>query len=145
MRHAARNQKSGIRDSAFTLVELLLVIVIIGILAGSITVSLVGRAEQARITRARADITGSLAIALDLFEQDIGRYPTPEEGLEVLASDANVPNWNGPYLKSGVKPDPWKTPYRYDVDPENPNHYRLSSAGPDGKHDTEDDIVDGES
>jgi general secretion pathway protein G len=67
--------------SGFTLVEILLVVVIIGILAGLIATRLSGKTEDARIARAKADIAGSLSLALDLLEQDIGRYPTTEEGL----------------------------------------------------------------
>lgn len=128
-------------ERAFTLVEVLLVIVIIGILAGMLVTRLSGRSEQARITRAKADVQGSLSLALDLFEQDIGRYPTNEEGLSVLVENPGLSEWKGPYLKGGLKPDPWGTPYSYANNPDNPGEYKLTSAGPDKQLGTSDDIV----
>lgn len=125
----------------FTLIEMLLVIVLIGIIAGAVVTSLSGRAREARITRATADIAGSLSMALDMFEQDIGRYPTNEEGLQVLIQNSGIQNWKGPYLKGAeLKPDPWESPYLYSQDPQNEGQYILSSAGPDRQAGTEDDI-----
>jgi general secretion pathway protein G len=129
------------RGDAFTLVEVLLVIVIIGILAGMLVARLSGRSEEARITRAKADIEGSLSLALDLFEQDLGRYPTMEEGLAMLVENPGVEGWKGPYLKGGLKPDPWGTPYSYVTNPDDPGQYTLTSAGPDKQLGTSDDIV----
>lgn len=125
----------------FTLLEMLLVIVIIGILVGGVAVSLSGRSRQAMITRAKADVSGHLSLALDLFEQDMGRYPTEEEGLKALIENPGSSRWNGPYLKGELVPDPWGNPYVYSRDPENPRLYTLRSAGPDGQIGTEDDIV----
>jgi len=125
----------------FTLVEVLLVIVVIGILAGMIVTRLSGRTEEARITRAKADMSGSLSLALDLFEQDIGRYPTSEEGLAVLAEDTGIPGWRGPYVKTGLKPDPWGTAYSYTFDPSGRTSYTLTSAGPDRQLGTNDDVL----
>jgi len=130
-----------VADKAFTLVEVLLVIVIIGVLAGMLVARLSGRSQEARITRAQADIRGTLSLALDLFEQDIGRYPTTEEGLEALVVDPGLPGWKRPYLKGGLKPDPWKNAYIYSNDPEDPAQYTLLSLGPDGQMGTEDDIT----
>lgn len=126
---------------AFTLVEMLLVIVIIGILAGALVASLGGRSQDARVARAKSDISSGIPLALDLFEQDIGRYPTSEEGLKVLVESPNVSGWKGPYLKTGLKPDPWDKPYIYSVNPDDPRHYKLSSAGPDNRPGTEDDVL----
>ena len=124
----------------FTLVEMLLVVVIIGILAGVVAVRLSGRSEEARIVRAKADLGGNLSLALDLFEQDAGRYPTNEEGLDALVEDPGLPGWRGPYLKTGLKPDPWGTPYHYSVNPDDPAMYVVVSAGPDRRLSTQDDI-----
>lgn len=137
-KHASVPRKGG---RGFTLVEVLLVIVIIGILAGMLVAQLSGRTEQARITRAKADIAGSLSLALDLFEQDVGRYPTAEEGLSALVNNPGIPGWKGPYLKDGLKPDPWGTPYSYSISSDEPNRYVLGSAGPDRRLGTADDIA----
>lgn len=128
------------RHRAFTLMEMLLVIVIIGILVGGVAVSLSGRSQEAMTTRAKADVSGHLALALDLFETDLGRYPSEDEGLEVLVNDPGEAKWKGPYLKGELLPDPWGTAYQYGIDPENPRRYRLSSAGPDQQFGTEDDV-----
>jgi len=125
----------------FTLIEMLLVIMIIGILAGAVVVGLSGRSHDARVTRARSDISGSLSLALDLFDQDVGRYPTVEEGLKALVEDRGMPGWKGPYLKGGLKPDPWGNPYHYGLDPDYPRQYVLKSAGADGQVGSEDDIL----
>ena len=127
--------------AAFTLIEMLLVIVIIGILAGAIVTSLSGRVETSRLTRAKADIAGELSLALDLFNQDNGRYPTTDEGLKVLIENPNLPEWKGPYLKTGLKPDPWGRPYSYELNPSDPRHYVLKSAGPDGQLGSADDVL----
>jgi general secretion pathway protein G len=127
--------------TGFTLIEMLLVIVIIGVLAGAMVTGLAGRSQEARTTRAKADISGTLSLALDLFNQDIGRYPTTEEGLNSLIQDAGVPNWKGPYLQTGLKPDPWGTAYQYEVDPSQPNQFVLRSAGPDMRFGTNDDVT----
>ena len=129
------------QSRAFTLVEILLVIVIIGVLAGMLVTRLSGRTQEARLVRARADISGQLSLALDLFEQDVGRYPTTEEGLSALITDPGEPGWKGPYLKTGLKPDPWDTPYVYASDTSGMGLYSLSSAGPDRQVGTEDDIL----
>jgi general secretion pathway protein G len=120
---------------------MLLVIVIIGVLAGAIVTSLAGRVETSRATRARADLAGELSLALDLYNQDVGHYPTTEEGLKALVEDHRTPGWNGPYLKSGLKPDPWGHDYSYELNPANPAHYLIKSAGPDGQLGSADDVV----
>ncbi len=129
------------RTRGFTLAEVLLVVVIIGILAGVLATRLSGRSEEARIGTAKASIKGALSLSLDLFEQDVGRFPTTEEGLEALVTDPGVSGWKGPYLKTELKPDPWETPFSYVADSEDSTRYVLSSAGPDRQIGTEDDIL----
>lgn len=125
---------------AFTLVEILLVIVIIGVLAGMLVARLSGRTQEAKITAAQGDVRGQLSLALDLFEGDTGRYPSEEEGLKALMENPGIDGWKGPYLKSDLKPDPWGNAYVYRLDTERPGMYVLHSAGPDGKTGSQDDI-----
>ena len=127
-----KNQKG------FTLIEIMLVVIIIGVLAAMVIPNLAGRGEQARTTAARADIESNLSASLDLYELDNGRYPTTEQGLSSLVQNpGNAPepvNWNGPYLKKKKIPkDPWGKDYVY-VSPgvHNREGYDLSSHGPDG-------------
>jgi general secretion pathway protein G len=132
-------------NTGFTLVELLLVITIIILLAAVIVPRFFGRSQQARITAARQTIVGTFGIAIDLFEQDAGRYPTTEEGLEVLISNSNITNWQGPYIKSAEIPlDPWGNQYKYTYPSEltgSETLYDIVSAGPDGTSGNEDDIT----
>jgi general secretion pathway protein G len=126
---------------AFTLIEMLLVIVIIGVLASGLAVSLSGRGEEARTARAKSDLAGQLSLALDLFEQDFGRYPTTEEGLNVLVQTNGDTKWKGPYLKTGLKPDPWDHPYVYQYNAET-GKYTVFSMGADGRSNTPDDVIE---
>ena len=133
--------------NAFTLVELLIVVTILGILVAMVVPRLAGRTEQARRGRAEADVKGTLPLALDLFELDTGRYPTTEEGLNALRTKpvgleeaADEKGWRGPYLKQPPM-DPWSHSYRYRYPgTQNPEDYDLFSMGPDGTEGTADDI-----
>ena len=136
-----KNSRQGPGSGGFSLVEVLLVVVIIGVLAGMLVTRLSGRSQEAKVTRAQADIRGTLSLALDLFEQDIGRYPTDEEGLRALVMDPGVSGWKRSYLKGDLKSDPWGTDYIYAIDSDDPTIYVLSSAGPDGQAGTDDDIT----
>lgn len=128
----------------FTLVELLLVLVILGILAAIVLPKVSGRTEQARQTAAKTQIN-SFSSALSAFEVDNGYYPRGKDGLMALISKPNdAPNWRGPYLeeKGGIPLDPWQRPYIYECPGKhNANSYDLSSIGFDGREGTEDDIT----
>jgi len=138
-------QKYG-PTAGFTLTEILLVVIIIGILVGMVIPNIAGRGEQARIAAAKADIEANLSMALDMYELDNGRYPTSEQGLKALlvkpSTSPEPDNWSGPYLKKRVIPkDPWGNAYVY-VSPgsQNPDSYDLSSLGPD-EQDSSDDVT----
>ncbi|MGA3265980.1 MAG: type II secretion system major pseudopilin GspG [Verrucomicrobiota bacterium] len=125
--------------SAFTLVELMLVVTIIGILAALVIPKITGRSEQARITAAHADIFGGIKTALDAYEVDNGHYPRSLQDLLRQPSDAH--NWHGPYLDN-LPMDPWQRPYIYYYPGKhNPNSYDLLSLGNSGKEGNDDNIV----
>jgi general secretion pathway protein G len=122
---------------AFTLIELVVVIVILGILAAVIIPRVVGRSEDARRAKAVSDIE-SLGTALDLYYADNGRYPTTDQGLDALRNRPNSPPlpraWNGPYLKKPLTPDPWGAQYAYRSPGEhNKDTYDLVSLGADAQ------------
>jgi len=125
---------------AFTLVELMLVVTIIGILAALVIPKIAGKSEQARETAAHADIFGGIKTALDSYEVDNGFYPKSLQDL--LKQPSNARNWHGPYLDPATLPiDPWGNPYVYYYPGKhNSSGYDLLSVGPDGKEGTDDDI-----
>ena len=128
--------------AGFTLIELLLVLVILGILAAVVVPKFSGRTEQARVTAAQSQIS-TFGTALDALEVDSGRYPKGRNGLqELVEAPRDVQSWKGPYLKGAVPNDPWGHPYVYECPGKNnPTSYDLSSMGPDGRANTEDDIT----
>lgn len=128
----------------FTLVELMLVVIIIGVLVAMVVPRMAGRSEQARKAVAQADVDLNVATALKLYELDNGAYPTTEEGLDALMSaPASAKNWNGPYLDK--KPiDPWGNVYKYkSPGTHRPHDYDLYSLGRDGTE-SEDDVFNWE-
>lgn len=130
---------------AFTLIELLLVMVILAVLAALVVPRFAGRSEDARKKAALTQVKALFGTALDTYEADNGTYPSTAQGLAALsAAPSNAPaakNWQGPYLKGEVPMDPWGKPYVYrSPGTKNKSSYDLSSAGPDGAEGTEDDI-----
>lgn len=131
------------RNRAFTLMEMLIVVGIIGILAAMLMPNLAGRSDEARKTRAKTEIVSSLGLALSMFQSDVGKFPTMEQGLAALrANPDQSTNWRGPYIpQSNQFKDPWGNPYQYQYPGQhNTTSYDLVSAGPDGQLGNEDDI-----
>ena len=133
------------RDQGFTLVELMLVVIIIGVLVAMVAPRLTGRSRQAREAAAQADINAHLSAALDLFEVDNGRFPTTGEGMESLrTAPSGVRRWKGPYLKK-VPLDPWDNEYIYEYPGKNNERgVDILSMGPDGRVGGDDDITNWE-
>jgi len=120
------------KPEGFTLLELLVVIVIIGLLAGYVAPRYFSQVGRSEIQVARAQIE-SLEKALDQYRLDMRRYPSAEEGLAaLLVKPTSAEAWNGPYLKKAVPPDPWGRPYLYRT-PGEKSEFQLLSFGRDGK------------
>jgi len=127
-------------DNGFSLIELLVVMVILGILTSLAAPRLAGKTEGARIKATHADIEGGIALALDMYDVDIGKYPNK---LEDLVKDPAVNEfWDGPYLKKGIPKDPWGNDYIYKFPGStHSDGYDLYSLGSDGQDGTGDEIV----
>jgi len=116
----------------FTLLELLVVMVIIGLLAAYVGPRYFAQIGKSEVKTAKAQIVG-LEKALQQYRIDVGRYPTTEEGLAALMKrPANVAKWDGPYLDKGLPADPWGNPYAY-VCPGEHGDYDIVSYGRDGR------------
>lgn len=124
--------KKPLRDSSgFTLIELIVVVVIIGLLAGLVLPQFIRQEEKAKLKATRAQIE-LFATALDTFRLDVGRYPTTEEGLQALRQKPGaIERWDGPYLKKELPLDPWSKPYVY-KSPGDHGPYDVISYGADG-------------
>src|SRR5258708_1823979 len=119
------------RSRGFTLLELLVVMVIIGLLAGLVAPRYFAQVGKSRVKAARAQID-ALDKALEQYRLDVGRLPTTEEGLAALNSaPQGVTNWEGPYLKKDVPLDPWGHPYVYAQPGAHQNDFDLLSYAPD--------------
>jgi general secretion pathway protein G len=123
----------SVRTAGFTLLELLVVIVIIGLLAAYVGPKYFSQLGKSEVTVTRAQIE-AFEKSLDTFRLDVGRYPTTEEGLNALmtAPPTAAAKWNGPYLKKGVPADPWGHAYQYRA-PGSKAEYEILSLGKDGQ------------
>jgi len=121
------------KRQGFTLLELLVVMVIIGLLAGLVAPRYFAQVGKSQVKIARSQID-ALEKALDQYRIDMGRYPTTEEGMDSLVNPPlNEPNWAGPYLKKSVPLDPWGHPYVYASPGTHNNDIDLMSYGKDGR------------
>ena len=132
---AAKVQSNiGVRRAhGFTLLELLVVIVIIGLLAAYVGPKYFSQLGKSEVTVAKAQIE-AFEKSLDTYRLDVGRYPSAEEGLNALltAPASAGAKWNGPYLKKGIPPDPWGRAYQYRA-PGTKSEYEIVSLGKDGQ------------
>jgi len=120
-----------INQRGFSLMELLIVMVILGLIAASVAPTLYKRIAPAKQTAARDQIQ-SFATALDNFFIDVGRYPTTQEGLTVLRKrPEGLDKWDGPYLQKEIPGDPWGNDYVYRA-PGRSGGYEITSYGADG-------------
>jgi general secretion pathway protein G len=116
----------------FTLLELLVVMVIIGLLAGIVAPQYFAQLGKSNTKVAKAQIE-AFGQALDQYRLDVGSYPTSEQGLNALrAAPGDTPRWQGPYLKRDIPVDPWGRAYVY-VAPGQKAEYELSTLGSDGQ------------
>jgi general secretion pathway protein G len=124
------------RNRGFSLLELLVVLLIIGLLAGLVGPRLFTKIDSSRITTAQAQIK-TFKTTLETMRLDIGRFPTQDEGLQLLtnapADDRTKARWRGPYLDEAVPLDPWGNPYQYSLPGSGGQPYALYSFGADGK------------
>jgi general secretion pathway protein G len=130
---AAKQYRNTQHRSGFTLLELLVVIVIIGLLAAYVGPKYFAQLGKSEVTIAKAQME-AFEKSLDTYRLDVGRYPSTEEGLAALmvAPAAAGAKWNGPYLKKGIPLDPWGNPYQYRA-PGAKGEYEILSTGKDGQ------------
>lgn len=128
-----KKSKKGIlrKRDGFTLIEILVVIIILGLLSALVAPKFFGKVDKAKVKTTKAQIN-LLGTALDDFRLDNGRYPTTDEGLDALREKPEeLQNWDGPYLPKPVPSDPWDQPYQY-KSPGDHGEYDLFSYGKDG-------------
>jgi len=132
------------RFKGFTLIELMIVVVILGLLATIIMPRILNRPEQARRMKAKVDIR-SIESALALFKIDIGRFPTTSEGLEALVSNPGIKGFDSDGYLDKVPSDPWGNKYIYISPGVHSRDYDLESYGKDGEDGGTEDGADIES
>lgn len=131
------------KQTGFTLIEIMVVVVIIGVLTALIAPNIIGQSDKARITAAKADIH-TISMQLDLYKLDNFFYPSTDQGLQALITkptgSPEPKNWKTDGYLPRLPADPWSNPYTY-TSPGAHGPYDLSSPGPDGTAGNEDDVT----
>lgn len=129
------------RARGFTLIEVMLVLAILVILGSLVVANFSNVLVSSKVKTAKAQIS-NFELPLEMYQQDIGSYPTSQQGLEALrappADMVDPTKWHGPYLRKDIPLDPWDNAYIYEL--QGPAVYQIYSAGPDGQPGTDDDI-----
>jgi general secretion pathway protein G len=119
------------RQRGFTLLELLVVILIIGLLVSIVAPRLLGQVSKSEVTAARAQLD-AIDKAVQAYRMDTGRFPSTSQSLRALVTaPPDEPKWRGPYMQSEVPPDPWGSPYQYRLPGSSSRDYDLYSLGRD--------------
>ncbi len=128
-------------EKGFTLIEVLIVMVILGLLAALVGPRMFGKVDTSKQKAAKSQIA-LFETALDTYRLDVGKYPTEEEGLQALREKPDdAKNWDGPYLAKEVPPDPWGNAYVY-ISPGEHGDYDITSLGADGEEGGEKENLD---
>lgn len=134
--HARPTHPARLGVRGFTLLEMIVVLVIIGLIMGLVGPRLFGQADRAKVQTAETQIK-MLRGALETMRLDIGRFPASEEGLVTLSRAPSDPKlaqrWRGPYLDGGIPDDPWGNAYQYTSRPSEYTPFSLYSLGADGQ------------
>ena len=132
----------GRRRRAFTLIEMLVVVLILAILAALIVPRVINRTSDAKSAKAKADIA-TLGSLLQQYRLDNDKYPSSEQGLMALrAQPGDAPNWKGPYSSKDIPADPWQNEYLYESPGPDGQDYMIVSYGADGAPGGEGDAMD---
>jgi len=135
-----RNNRMEKSEAGFTLMELVIVLVILGMIVALVGPKIMDRVKGSREQIAKIQIS-NLESGVQLYAFDMGRFPTTAEGLQALVQNPSGSNsWKGPYLEKGILPsDPWDMQYTY-KNPGRHSDFDICSAGPDGTEGTDDDV-----
>ncbi|MBI1891029.1 MAG: type II secretion system major pseudopilin GspG [Burkholderiales bacterium] len=136
MRAALTTRSNGLAARGFTLLEMLVVMVIIGLLAGLIGPRIFGKVDSSKVQTAQTQIK-MLESSVNIMRLDVGVVPPQEQGLLWLVNapsdPALAPLWKGPYIEGALPMDPWNNPYQYKLPGPNGKAFAVYSFGADGK------------